>query len=88
MSSEKNKALVLETERLILRPFRSDDLDLIQRLYCDDQILKFTPFDALSKSEAENHLLNIIHDWGQPPRFNHEMAVLLKGTENRIGRAH
>ena len=88
MPSGKKAALGLKTERLILRPFQSDDLDLIQRLYCNDQILKYTPFDALSKSQAETHLEQIIRDWGQPPRFNYEMAVLLKETEERIGRAH
>ncbi len=76
----KKAALGLKTERLILRPFQSDDLDLIQRLYCNDQILKYTPFDALSKSQAETHLEQIICDWGQPPRFNYEMAVLLRNT--------
>ena len=88
MSDENTALMILETERLILRPFRNDDLELIQSLYCDGQLLKYTPFDAMSKPQAESHLEQIIRDWGQPPRFNHEMAVILKCSETRIGRAH
>lgn len=88
MSFEKNAAMALETERLFLRPFRGNDLELIQRLYGDEQVLKYTPFDTMNRSQAKSHLEQIIGGWGQPPRYNYEMAVLLKGTEERVGRAH
>ncbi len=88
MAFEENMGFVLETERLILRPFRMDDLDLIQRLYGSEQVLKYTPFDTLNEAQAERHLEQIVSTWGQPPRYNYEMAVILKETEARIGRAH
>ena len=83
-----NAGRSIQTERLILRPFRPDDLELIRRLYCDDEILKYMPLDTMREEDAEMHLARIIREWGQPPRCNYEMAVLLKDTEERIGRAH
>lgn len=80
--------MIIETERLILRPFCGEDLGLIERLYCDSKILKYTPFDALSKEQAREHLDRIIREFGLPPGNNYEFAVLLKQTEEKIGRAH
>lgn len=88
MFCEKTDAMVLNTERLILRPFRRDDLDLIQRIFCDERVLKYSPYDTMTGSQAESHLERLIRSWGRPPGFNYEMAVLLKGTEERVGRAH
>ena len=88
MSCGENAITVPETERLILRPFCGEDLDLIRRLYCDERVLKYTPFDTMSDAQAQRHLDQIIRDQGAPPKCNYEMAVLLKGTETRIGRAH
>lgn len=78
----------IETERLLLRPFQRDDLELIERLYCDEEILRFTPFDTLTKAGAAAHLDRIIREWGQPPACNYEFAVLLKDGGEKIGRTH
>ena len=80
--------MLIETERLLLRPFRADDLALIERLYCDEEILKYTPFDALTKAEAAAHLERIIREFGQPPANNYEFAVVRKDTGEKIGRTH
>ena len=85
---EENREMIIQTERLHLRPFCEDDLDLIRRLYCDEEIMKYMPSDTMSEEEAERHLETVIREWGQPPRNNYEMAVLLRDTEERIGRAH
>ena len=85
---EGSTTMVIKTARLILRPFRQDDLDLIRRLYCSEEVLKYTPFDTMSTDETERHLERIIREWGQPPRCSYEMAVLRKDTEERIGRTH
>ena len=78
----------IETERLILRPFRADDLELIRRLYGDEEILKYTPFDVMTGPQAERHLDRIIRAWGQPPEYNHELAAVRKSSGERVGRAH
>lgn len=75
----------METERLILRPFCADDLKLIERIYCDEEMLKYTPFDAMSRDEARAHLDRVIREFGQP---SYELAVLLKDSGEKIGRTH
>ena len=54
-------------ERLRLRPFHREDLELVFRLYSDPEILRYTPFDAMSWEEAELHLERIVRDWELAP---------------------
>lgn len=79
---------MIETERLILRPFGYGDLELIYRLYSDGEILRYTPFDRMSRQEADAHLQTVIRDWNTNPRLSYEMAVIQKETGEKIGRAH
>ena len=82
----------IETQRLLLRPFRMDDLELIKKLYCDADLLRYTPFDAMSSAEAEAHLSRIVQDWKRDPLRSLEFAMIRKtGTaleEEKIGRCH
>ena len=78
----------LETERLLLRPFANEDLDLICRIYSDEEILRFTPFDTMDREQAKAHLQQVMRDWQAEPRLSYEMAVLLKESGEMIGRAH
>lgn len=78
----------LETERLILRPFAGEDLDLVYRIYSDEEILRYTPYDTMDREQAEAHLQHIMRDWQAEPRLSYEMAVILKESGEKIGRAH
>ena len=80
--------MIIETERLTIRPFHPGDISLIQRIYGDEELLRYTPFDIMSKADAERQLENCIRDWGQPPGYNHEMIAILKEKEDSIGRTH
>ena len=53
----------LETERLLLRPFANEDLDLIYRIYSDEEILRFTPFDTMDREQAKAHLRGSATRW-------------------------
>ena len=85
---------MIETERLLLRPFRMDDLDLIKTLYCDAELLRYTPFDTMSPAQAEMHLVRIVSDWKQDPLQSLEFAMIRKAyavegsLEEKIGRSH
>ena len=70
--------ITYETDRLRLRPFCHEDLDLIFRLYSDPEILRYTPFDVMSKATAELHLARIIQDWEQVPQQSFEFAMIRK----------
>ena len=79
---------MIETERLILRPFCEDDFDIIYRLYSDPEILRHTPFDAMDHEAARKHLEKIIRDWKETPLKEREMAVIRKEDRKPVGRCH
>ena len=79
---------VIETKRMLLRPFRADDLDLIKALYCDGEILRYSPFDVMTDSQAEAHLAKVIEDWKRTPLRSLEYAMIHKPDGAKIGRCH
>ena len=83
---------MIETERLLLRPFSMDDLELIMSLYCDAEILRYTPFDTKSPLEAAEHLAKVVADWNRKPLQSLEFAMIRKTESTRpdekIGRCH
>lgn len=78
---------VIETNRLFIRPFVKDDLDLIEQLYSSETIMKYMPGDLLTHFQCEQKLEKILSDWKQDPVLLMEMAVLEKKTGCKIGRA-
>ena len=79
---------MIETRRLMLRPFEAADSDLIYRIYSDEEILRYTPFDTMDEKQAERHLQRVMDDWQNEPLLSLEFAVCLKENEIKIGRAH
>lgn len=77
---------MIETDRLMIRPFSSDDAGIIYRIYSDEEILKYTPYDRMSMDSAARHLERIIADWKQIPVPGYEMCILLKEGGEKIGR--
>ena len=82
------KRTVIETKRLMLRPFSEKDFDLIFRVYSDAEILQYTPFDPMDKDRALLHLQKVMADWQQTPRLSYEFAVCLRENGTGIGRSH
>ena len=80
--------IMIATTRLILRPFEESDIDLIYRIYSDEEILRYTPFDPMDREQASSHLNRIMEDWHCDPRLSYELAVCLRESERKIGRAH
>ena len=80
--------IVSETERLLLRPFCHEDLELILLLYTDSEILRYTPFDILSREAAELHLAKIVRDWELDPQKSFEFVLVRKEDREPVGRCH
>ena len=79
---------MIKTDRLLLRPFEPDDLELICRIYSDEEILRYTPFDPMDEEQAARHLTRVLRDWRQNPCLSQEFAVCLRERDAKIGRAH
>ena len=76
----------IETGRLIAKPFSEDDLDMIYRLYSDEEMLKYTPHDTMNMEEAKDHLAQILKNWGKTPLTDLEFLLLSKDGGGKVGR--
>lgn len=79
---------MIETARLLLRPFCMDDLDLVKALYCDAEVLRYSPYDTISHGQAEAHLKRIVGDWNRDPLQSLEFVMKRKLDQEKIGRCH
>lgn len=79
---------MIETERLILRPFEAEDLDIIYKIYSDEEILRYSPYDPMDREQARALLEEMLREWQKPEPGNREMAVIRKDTGEKIGRCH
>ena len=79
---------MMETKRLFLRPFGKDDFEIIYQIYGDAEIMEYTPFDPLTREGAEKHLQKIMAGWEKDPVLDHEFAIIVKETGEKIGRCH
>jgi [ribosomal protein S5]-alanine N-acetyltransferase len=77
--------IVLETERLILRPLVVDDLDALARLYADPEVRRFFPEGTLTREETLEELEWIIDVYYA--RYGYGLwATVSKETGAFIGR--
>ena len=78
---------MIETKRLIIRPFDSGDLDIIMKLYSDEEIMEYMPYPVADRKTAQALLDRNVAGWKADPQINYEMAVVFKETGEKIGRA-
>jgi RimJ/RimL family protein N-acetyltransferase len=74
----------LETERLLLRPFRPDDFDAYAEMCSDPEVMRYLTGAPLSRPEAWRHMAFIVGHWHL---LGYGMwAVEEKATGNFLGR--
>ena len=82
---------VLETERLILRPFTEEDYDVILQISSDPDTTKYLYFwgrDGMTPQQDAHRFLNhALKEWGRDKIAMREYCVILKATGERIGDA-
>lgn len=73
--------MILETERLILRRYTSDDLNDLYEYLSDDEVVRFEPYKAMSLEETKGNL-----EW----RIGTDemIAVELKSEHKMIGNIY
>ena len=79
---------MIETSRLTLRPMKAEDEELLFRLYSDEEILRYSPFDTMDRAAVQRHLQRILREWEQPSPANYEFAAVRKSDGVSIGRCH
>ena len=78
-------AIILETERLLLRHQIIEDLDDLWSLYCDPEITKYIPDAPRSREEAQEELEWHMHGHPKHPELG-LWATIHKETGEFIGR--
>jgi ribosomal-protein-alanine N-acetyltransferase len=78
-------AIILETERLLLRHFILDDLEELFALYSDPDIRKYFPEGVLTRDETKEELEWHMNGHPEYPEFG-LWATIHKETRKFIGR--
>jgi len=74
---------MLETNRLILRPFLQEDLSIMVEMFQNQDFMPFSPYGALSAEAATNRFLEILEHY---KKYNFgKMAIVSKETDKIIG---
>lgn len=75
----------IETKRLILREFKEDDFKSIHVYSSDPEVTMYLPFGPNSKSDTQHFLEKVNEYQFQNPRYDYEIAVILKANNTLIG---
>ncbi len=76
---------IIETERLILRPYRSSDAEFMFRNWANDrEVTRYLTWNAhRSVSDSENIINSWINEYSDPSRYN--WAIVLRETGEPVG---
>jgi ribosomal-protein-alanine N-acetyltransferase len=82
-----NKAIKLETKRLLMRPFTTDDKELIFNIMKDKEMFEYTPDEPWNSIENAEEFINLVlwlYD-SEYETFKHFFAVNEKESGKMIG---
>jgi RimJ/RimL family protein N-acetyltransferase len=75
----------LESERLVLREFREEDLKAIHRYASDPEVVRFMPWGPNTEEDTAGFLRRAIEYQSKDPRTHYEIAITLKEGGHLIG---
>lgn len=78
----------IRTPRLLLRQTRETDLELYQRIYTDEETLRYSPFDVMDRETVALRVRDILREWALPAPLNRELTVVRLADGARLGRCH
>lgn len=78
--------MVFETERLIIRDFNQDDIDLIYNINNDPECIQFNGWDSMSHQDCQRVLNGWIDQYAHKPGIG-AFCVESKIDNNKIGMA-
>lgn len=77
--------MIIETERLILREYRADDLESVHRYASNPRVTTYTLWGPNSPEETKAHIDAMLEMQQQEPRTGYEFAATLKESGEMIG---
>jgi [ribosomal protein S5]-alanine N-acetyltransferase len=75
----------LQTERLILRPHRTDDWAAVAAYANHPDVLRYRPDDVRSPAQMQAHLQHLVALQHHEPRTRYHFAIILNATDRLIG---
>ena len=75
--------IIFETERLFVRPYTMDDLDLFYRLNGDEEVMRYIR-PAQTKAKSKDFLKKIIKEYSEQPGLG-RWAMLRKADQEFVG---
>lgn len=75
----------LETERLVLRELRPDDLDAVHAYGSDPEVVEFVPWGPNTEQDSRDFIANTVADRTEDPRLDWVFAIVPRDTGRLIG---
>jgi ribosomal-protein-alanine N-acetyltransferase len=80
-----NSKLIFETDRLIIRDFTLEDIEVIQQLVQEPEIYKYQHWGPNAPEDTSNFINMAINQQKESPRISYEMAIVEKETKMLLG---
>jgi len=77
--------MIFSTKRLIIREFKPSDLEAIHSYASLEHVVQYQAWGPNTLEETKSFLENAISYINQKPRFNYELCITLKDSEEQIG---
>lgn len=77
--------MILETERLLLRPFATTDFDAIHSYSNNLENVRYMTWGPNNEEDTKSFLAECIQQQNNEPQTHHDFAVVFKGTNQVIG---
>ncbi|MCB0192055.1 MAG: GNAT family N-acetyltransferase [Anaerolineae bacterium] len=75
----------LETDRLLLREYRAEDLAAIYNYQTHPAYLRYAPWSQRHKKDVQNFLHNLIEWQNEQPRIKFQLAIELRSNQELLG---
>lgn len=79
------KNVILETSRLILRPFKTEDMNAVQSYASNYENIKYMIWGPNSEEDTRRFIADCIAKEADEPRTHYDFAVTLKESGKLIG---
>lgn len=77
--------MTIETERLLLRPYREEDFEAVHSYSCNPMVVRYTLWGPNTEQETREFLQRTIAFSNAEPRMDYGFAIALKESDQLVG---